>query len=131
MSHTTIISGYVAGDDLDLERDVTNVTPSDPLTKAWLTIKTSASVLDASATLQKVITTAQVVGTGHITQDGSEENGNGTASLLFQLTAANTTTLGVTQRYYFDIQTKTNSGKIATVERGTIQFMQGYTDATS
>lgn len=127
---TTIIEGYIAGDDLDIERDVTGVTVSDPLVKAWLTIKTAPSVADPG-TLQKVITTSLVVGTGQITQDGSEEDGNGVASLLVQLTAANTTTLGTTIRYFYDIQVKTSSGKVYTVEVGRIQMAVGYTDATT
>ena len=128
---STIIEGYVAGDDLDIERDVTDVTPTDPLVKAWLTIKTSPSVLDASATIQKVITTSQVVGTGQIAQDGSVGNGDGVASLVMELTKADTALLGYAVRYVFDIQCKTNSGKIKTVDQGTILFSRGVTDATS
>lgn len=127
---TTLIEGFIAGDDLDIERDVTGVTITDPLVKAWLTIKTSSSVADPG-TIQKVITTSLVVGTGQITQDGSEEDGNGTASLLFQLTAANTTTLGTSIRYYYDVQVKTSSGKIYTADVGRIQMSVGYTDATT
>lgn len=128
---TTIIEGYVAGDDLDIERDVTDVDVTDPLTKAWLTIKTAASVLDAAATLQKVITSNSVPGTGQITEDGSESQGDGTATLVFQLTAANTAALGTAIRYHYDIQVKTSSGKIYTFEIGRLQFTPGYTDATS
>jgi hypothetical protein len=127
----TIISGYVAGDDLDIERDVTSVIVSDPITKAWLTIKTSPTVLDASATLQKVITSAAVQGTGQITEDGSEAQGNGTATVIFALTAADTLALGTTTKYYYDIQVKTQAGKILTVETGRIIFLPGVTDAAS
>jgi hypothetical protein len=127
----TIISGYVAGDDLDIERDVTSVIVSDPITKAWLTIKTSPTVLDASASLQKVITSAAVQGTGQITEDGSEAQGNGTATVIFALTAADTLALGTTTKYYYDIQVKTQAGKILTVETGRIIFLPGVTDAAS
>lgn len=128
---TTIIEGYVAGDDLDIERDVTGITVTDPLVKAWLTIKTSASVLDASATLQKIITTIQVIGTGQITQDGSDTNGNGTASMVFNLTAVDTALLGTADRYFYDVQVKTLSGKIYTPDSGSIKMVRGYTDATT
>lgn len=135
---TTFIEGYVSGDDLDIERDVTGVTVSDPLIKAWLTIKTSASVLDASATIQKIITTIAVVGVGQIAQDGSALSGNGTASMIFNLTAADTTLLGYLLRYYYDVQVKTLSGKIYTLTdpdtgqtAGQIQLRRGYTDATT
>src|SRR5207248_10095746 len=119
------------GDDLDLQRDVTGVDPADPITKAWLTIKHSPTVLDAQASLQKIITNAQIPGTGQITQDGSADNGNGTASLFFQLTAANTALLGTSVRYYYDIQVRTSSNKIYTAEEGRLQLSQGITDATS
>lgn len=127
---TTLIQGYFAGDDLDIERDVTGVQPSDALIKAWLTIKPSHATLDASATVQKIITTAAVPGTGQITEDGSDLQGNGTASIIFQLTAANTNALG-TSRYFYDVQVKTASGKIYTTDKGSIQMVQGYTDATT
>jgi hypothetical protein len=128
---STIIEGYTAGDDLDIERDVTGITVTDPLVKAWLTIKTSASVLDASATLQKIITTVQVIGTGQITQDGSVTNGNGTASMVFNLTAVDTALLGITLRYFYDVQVKTSSGKIYTPDKGSIKLDRAYTDATT
>ena len=126
-----VIEGFYAGDDLNVEHDVQNVTPTDPIVKAWLTVKTAPSVLDASASLQKIITTAQVTGTGQIMQDGSVGNGDGTASVQFELTATDTASLGSSVRYYFDIQVKANSGKIYTVETGRILFLAGITDATS
>jgi hypothetical protein len=127
----TIIENYFAGDDLQIEHDVTGVDTTDALIKAWLTIKTSASVLDASATLQKIITVNAVQGTGQITENGSELQGNGTASLVFQLTAADTALLGSSMRYYYDIQVKTATGKIYTTTTGQIQLQRGYTDATT
>lgn len=128
---STVIEGYFAGDDLNIERDVTNITETDPIVKAWLTIKTSPSVLDASATLQKILSTTPVVGTGQITQDGSVGNGDGTASMRFELTAADTALLGSATRYFYDVQIKTNSGLISTPDFGRIQLLAGVTDATS
>jgi hypothetical protein len=144
-----IIEGKVAGDDLNIVGDVApvlnpdtgeyegGVTVTDPLIKAWLTVKTTPSVADPG-TLQKVITTVQVIGTGQITQDGSVTNGNGTGSFIFNLTAADTAALGYAIRYYWDIQFKTLSGKIGTASDpedgetvGRLQLRQGITDATS
>lgn len=127
----TIIEDRFAGDDLDIEHDASNVNTADPLIKAWLTIKTSASVLDASASLQKIITTNPVQGVGQITEDGSALQGNGTASMVFQLTAAETATLGYTIAYFYDIQVKSASGKIYTTDTGNLRFKRGYTDATA
>lgn len=132
------IENMVAGDDFDIERDITGVTVTDPLVKAWLTIKAKLTDNDAAAALQKVITTSLVVGTGQITQDGSEEDGNGTGSLLFNITAANSTALGTSTRYYYDVQAKSASGKIYTAHDpdtdevvGRMQLRQGATDATT
>ena len=134
---TTFIEGYVSWDDLQIERDVSGVDTSDALIKAWLTIKTSASVLDPG-TLQKIITVNAVQGTGQITEDGSASQGNGTASLVFQLTAADTALLGYAQRYFYDVQVKTAAGRIYTYTdpdtgqtAGQIEFRRGYTDATT
>lgn len=127
---STVIEGFYAGDDLNLEHDVENVTTTDPLTKAWLTIKTAPAVPDPG-TLQKIITTTPVAGTGHIAQDGSPSNGDGIASLRFELTKTDTASLGSSIKYHYDIQCKTAGGKIYTPEKGTIVFLQGVTDATS
>jgi len=127
---TTMIEGFVAGDDLDIQRDVTLVTPSDPLVQAWLTVKTSRAVADPGS-LQKVLTITAVPGVGQITQDGSPTDGNGTASLLFQLTAADTTSLGTSVRYVYDIQVKTAGAKLYTTEQGRLQFSPGVTGATA
>ena len=127
---STVIEGFYAGDDLNIEHDVENVTITDPLVKAWLTIKTSPSVADPGS-LQKIITTTPVAGTGHIVQDGSQGNGDGTASLRFELTRTETATLGSSIKYHYDIQCKTQGAKIYTPEKGTIVFLRGVTDATS
>jgi hypothetical protein len=121
----------IAGDDIDVIRDVGEVTPTDPLVKAWLTIKTNPHVLDAAATIQKVITTTLVAGTGHIVLDGGPTTGNGMASMFFNLRAVDTALIGSTVRYYFDIQVKTASGKISTPDEGTIRLTAGVTDATT
>lgn len=126
------IEGFFAGDDLDLQPpDVTGVQPSDPLTKAWLTVKEDPDDLDVDAALQKIITTTLVGGVGHIGQDGGPSSGNGTASLFFQLSAAETAALGWVIRYFFDVQVKTASGKIYTAVVGSIKMERGYTDATT
>lgn len=128
---STEIAGFIAGDDLDIERDVTGVVISDPLVKAWLTIKTAPGILDVSATLQKIITTTAQLGVGVIAQDGSTSNGDGTASMVFQLTGTETAALGTTIKYYFDIQVKSAAGKIYTPEVGRLTMLRGYTDATT
>ena len=130
MSHLSIIQGFFSGDSLQIERDVTGVITTDALIKAWFTVKTVPTIADPGS-LQKIITTAAVPDVGQITEDGSELQGNGTATVVFQLTAAETATLGYTTQYVWDIQVKTASGKVYTPHKGTIRLLQGVTDATS
>jgi hypothetical protein len=138
MSNTWVIENQTAGDDLQIERDIGDIDPLDPLIKAWLTVKAKMSDTDAQAALQKVITTAAVPGVGQITEDGSELQGNGTGTTIFQLTAAETAALGTIIRYFYDIQGKSATGKVYTSQHpdtgravSRMKFRQGVTDATS
>lgn len=97
----------IAGADYPYEADC-RVTIGDGLVKAWLTLKAypeGVNVADPGV-LQKVITTANVPGTGQITDAGTAD---GTAVMRFDLTAANTTALGA-RTYAFDVKVKTASG---------------------
>lgn len=133
-----LIEDLVAGDSFRIQGDVTGVLATDPLIKAWLTIKEAPSDLDAQAALQKIITTIAVVGVGQITQDGSALNGNGTGSVVFIVTKEESAALGAGTRYYYDIQAKSLSGEIYTAHDaqtgdvvGRFQLLQGVTDASS
>ena len=125
-----VLERYFAGDDLDIERDVTDVDVLDPVVKAWFTIKGKKSDPDPGA-LQKIITTSLVPDVGQITEDGSELQGNGVATVIFQLTKANTLALGSTIRYLWDIQVMSASGRLYTPTEGTIRFKPQVTLATS
>jgi len=82
---------------------------------------------DTDARLQKRITTTGVPGTGQIVEAG----GPGTdGDLRFDLTQADTTLLGA-KRYVHDIQIKLATGKIYTIEKGTIQLAPGVTETTT
>jgi hypothetical protein len=120
------VAGYVSGDTLNVTRTINGIPSGRMLVKAWLTLKVGAADADPGV-LQKVITTVNVAGTGQITDDGT---GDGIGALLFQLTATDTAALGTTTRVY-DVQIKLDDGSIATVEMGTITFVQGVTAATS
>lgn len=109
---TGLITGFAAGDDLDVTRTVPLVPATQTLTKAWLTLKTNVSDVDPGL-LQKVITSGAVAGTGQITDTGV----SGTGALLFQLTGANTLALPVGPIYY-DIKVLTSASKVYTVEQG-------------
>lgn len=126
---TTVIEGYVAGDSVDIERDVTNVNPIDPLVKAWITIKATRAATDPGL-VQKVITTT-MTSSGQIGQDGSAAQGNGIASVYFPLSKTDTALLGPFTTYWYDIQVLTASGYLYTPEVGRLEFGRGVTDATS
>lgn len=131
MSDFQVIEGYVEGDDLDIgPKAVANVDPTDPLVKAWLTVKAKATDADPGA-LQKVITTASLPGTGQITANGDATHGNGVAQVLFQLTGVDTLTLGAKTRFVFDVQVKTAAGKIYTALEGYLQLDPGVTATAS
>ena len=102
-----------------ITRYVKQVSPTDPLTKAWLTVKANLADLDNAAKLQKVVTTATALASpGKITADGSASQGNGTATVVFGLVVADTATLPVGTALYYDIQVMTASGAVYTVEAG-------------
>lgn len=127
-THGSLITG-TAGEDIDVIEPVSGVTPADALIRAWLTIKLKASDADPGV-VQKVITTGSSAA-GLITADGSVAQGNGTASCLFHLSAADTTLLGAGTLYLFDIQVKTAAGKIYTAEDGQLLLTPRVTGAAS
>ena len=126
MAHLGVkIAGFVQGDDLEIRRTVVDL-PS-PIDAAWLTLKRSATEPDASAALQKKITTENVVGLGAIEEAG----GNGDdGELRFDLTPADTESLS-SLRYVHDIQIKLESGKVYTIEKGTVQLIRDVTKSTT
>jgi hypothetical protein len=71
-----IITGNVAGDDIDVTRSVTGVPATQTLALAWMTFKTNVTDADPGL-LQKAITTASVAGTGQITDTGASGTGVG------------------------------------------------------
>jgi hypothetical protein len=123
------IEGFFAGDDLDIQRDITGVNPIDPLVKAWLTVKATRAAADPGL-VQKVITTT-LTPSGQIGQDGSAAQGNGIASVFFPLSKTDTALLGPFTTYWYDIQVLTASGYLYTAVVGRLEFARGVTDATS
>jgi len=125
---SAVINGYVAGDDLTIIENVTNIPVGRSMVKAWLTIKVAREDADPGV-VQKVITTVAVIGVGQITDDGA---GDQVGQLTFILTAADTgTTLTVNKAYFFDEQIKFDDGSIATLKAGKISFEPGVTSATT
>lgn len=120
------ITGIVAGNHVDITRTVTDVPATQTLSKAWLTFKESPADPDPGV-VQKMILPGAVADQGQITDTGAD----GTAALLFQLTAQNTLDLPVGRRIAYEIKVLTSAGKLYTAEQGYYFATQGLTDATS
>ncbi len=119
------ITGFVAGDDLEIRRTVTDLPAAIDL--AWLTVKRYAGQPDSEASLQKRITATDVPGTGQIVEAGGPGTDGG---LRFDLTGTDTAGLGA-KRHVHDIQIKLVTGKVYTIEKGTIQFTADITKTTT
>lgn len=118
------ISGYVVGDDLEIQRTVTNLP--DPMATAWFTVKRHQQEADPGE-LQKIITTSDSPGVGQITEAG----GSGVSGTLrFDFTQADTTALGA-HRWVYDIQIKLTTGVVYTLEKGTITFTMDVTKSST
>ena len=122
------IKNFVSGDDFGIIRTITNVPSGALLAKAWLTVKFLWSATDANTVIQTEITTSDVSGTGHITDDGS---GDQSAAVRFDLPSVDTLKLQKGLSYLYDIQVLTDGGAIYTPEIGTITALQGITASTS
>ncbi len=119
------ITGFVVGDDLEIRRTVTELPAA--IEVAWLTVKRYAGESDDEARLQKRITETDVPGTGQIVDVGGPgEDGD----LRFDLTPEDTASLGA-KIYVHDIQVKLSTGKVYTIEKGTIQLAADVTKSTT
>ncbi len=113
----------VAGDAIrrrvTIDRSASKIPSGVTITKGWLTIKASKADADPGL-IQKVITTTNVDGTGHIENDGT---GNVNPVVRFDFTAANTLTIGVEEvvgRRHFDVQVIASDGRPYTPEIGLV-----------
>lgn len=119
------ITGFVVGDDLEIQRTVTGLLA--PIEVAWLTVKRHPGQPDEEARLQKRITTTNDPGTGYITDTGGPDVDG---DLRFDLTQADTANLGA-RKYVHDIQIRLTSGMVYTIEKGTIQLDADVTKGTT
>ncbi len=109
------ITAFAVGDDLDVQRSVTGISSSAPLTDAWLMVKVHAGDADSLAVISKHITTSLVSGTGQITDNGAT---SGTAQLLLNLMGTDTAGLTASIRYGYWIKVEVSGGRQYTIERG-------------
>lgn len=121
------IKDIVVGDDFRVQRTYTGLPTGITISKAWLTVKQSESQLDAAALITKEITAA-------ITSDGSitdPDTTDGAIAMYFDLTRAETAAALPNSIYIYDVQVKVSDGAIHTLEKGTISFILGVTDANT
>ena len=115
----------VAGDTKVVRRTVRNVDTADPLVEAWLTVKAARGDSDPGV-VQKIITTTDVPGTGHIEDDGSTD---GNAVVRFDLSSTDTTDI-YNSGVFYDIQVRTNGSGVKTLALGAVDFEGGVTADT-
>ncbi len=101
-----LVTGFVAGDDLSVERTLTNISTSDLLFQAWLTVRDSGDDTAITAILTKGPVTTVGNADGQITDDGATD---GIGMVRFDLTPADTRLIGM-NGYFHDIQVR----KVAT-----------------
>jgi hypothetical protein len=126
-NRNALISDLVIGDDYDIDRDITVIPVDAQLTTAWLTIKKSLEDDDSDAVIQKTINPTGDTDVGQITDPG---NSDGVGHVLFQLTHDETAALEADMAYYYDIQVRTDTGKIYTPESGWIIPLAQVTQAS-
>lgn len=121
------IKNVVIGDDFRVERTYTTLPTGVVITMAWLTMKKSEKLADVDALMQLPITTTLGVN-GQIT-DADTTGGN--LAMFFDLSRLKTALAKPDLEYVYDIQVRASDGQIHTLEKGTVAFIRGVTDANS
>ena len=110
------IDSFVAGDDLEIERNVSSIPVGITITTAWFMVKRKFTDLDATAIITKTITIVNTVNIGWV-----EDNGADTSGLIrFYITQAETALLTPLSDYQYSIKIKFSNDKVNTPERGVI-----------
>jgi len=107
-----VINDVVCGDDYDVIRNITNVPVGQFVSEAWLTIRENHWDSDAAITKHITVT---ISGDGIIEDTGATDT---LARVRFALRADETVLLHEFYDYSYDIQLKTDAGKIYTPESG-------------
>jgi hypothetical protein len=115
------------GDDFRIQRRYTGLPTGVTIATAWITVKRSERLDDADALFQKEITTAGTPD-GHITDADTDD---GDIDLYFEITGDDFADASPNLEYFYDVQVKTSANEIHTLEKGTIAFIRGVTDASS
>lgn len=117
----------VAGDTWELHRTYTGLTSGATISKAYWTVKASATDTDANAKFQISITSTST-SAGQII-DGITNGGS--VEMAFIATFTQTAALTPGQQYDYDVQVIDSNGQLYTLEIGTLCPQQGVTAATT
>lgn len=120
------ISNVVIGDAFAVKRPYTTNVTATLVSKAYLTIKKRAKDPDSAALVQKMITTSASAH-GQITDNNPADGG---IALTFNFSSPDTINAKPIA-YFYDVRIIMASGDPHTMETGTIEFIKGYTAATS
>lgn len=115
--------GFVRGDEFSIVRTIPGVPVGVTISGGYLTFKNALSDIDSAAIVQKVITTSNSDGTGHVTDTGAD----GTGAVRFDMAKADTLLFTAGQKYFFDIQVQLDSGDVFTLEIGITTFREQVT----
>jgi hypothetical protein len=118
------IDPVVIGDDFTVRRVYTGLPTGISIDTAWFTVKVSTSDPDPGL-IQKVITPTEGPN-GHIVVDNTSE---GFLEMFFDPTRTETLMASTGIDYVYDVQVRTTTSKIYTLEKGNISFIAGVTSA--
>lgn len=111
------IDDFVNGDDLEIERTITAIPSGVFVEAAWFMVKRKYTDADVDAIISKLATDINTAGEGWISDSGS---GDGSATIKFYLTPADTELLYAYSEYPYSIKVKLDNDRINTPELGTI-----------
>lgn len=124
------IQEVAIGDDFRIQRTYTSLPTGITITKAWLTVKRSERDTDANALFPSKVITTSLNSSGQITD---ADTTGGSIAMFFDLAKTDTGAVNVLPNipYIYDVQVKVSDGAIHTLEKGTIAFIRGVTDAAT
>ena len=121
-----LIDGYVAGDDLCVQRQISGIPSEAPVVSAWFTVRDLDDFTASSIITQLQISTTSTL-SGQIIDTGAS---TGIAHVKFDLDKVRTRLIGIVG-YPWDIQIKLSDLRINTPYRGTIEAAAEVTQVTS
>jgi hypothetical protein len=122
---SSTLKPIVRGGTRRIERTFTSLPTGYTISAAWLTIKSRFRDADNAALIRKSITAIN----GQDGQITDSSTADGSITLRFDLSSAETLLAKAGIEYLYDIQVRTTSGEIHTLAVGTLNFHDGVTIA--